>query len=339
MPEHTAELGVGQVVSRKEFEFGHGKFVILRTKPLQEREAIPQEPQRPIVYLPGHNLNLNTAVEKAAFDIQQIAESSQSEVISFAFLGGRATDTRIASGYPEGVDIPKLYSDKASDMLQALAQMREIGELSDGPLDVIAYSDGGPIALTMIERYPNAFRFVELVNSVGIDKRSTLGAFVHVPLELGRVAVRKALEAGRRLTGGVERSEKGEKLQFATPETPPMTAWEKVKQLGRTGRQLGAQHHAIARSKTHGLIANLLKRNSNLRFTIFNTEKDLIASQEHTQKSIIGTLTSHESRVTFATTGWDQHMIGLKREGRGSRLMDMGKWMRQARVSSNTAQR
>ncbi|HSA84104.1 MAG TPA: hypothetical protein VLF20_04425 [Patescibacteria group bacterium] len=304
-----------------EFEFGHGKFVVVRAMPSGENEVVTGEKQRPIVYLPGHNLNPRTGVAKATFDIQQIANASGSEVLSFVFLGGRSKSVEIADGYPDGAKIPEYYRDKASDMLEALRKMREEGKLDGEPLDLIGYSDGGAIALTMVEHYPNAFGNVELVNSVGIDGRSTIGTAIHVPIELGKVAT-----GWGRQRGGTP-IPKGEKLRFEHNEGERMTARQKV-------QQLITEERAIARSHVQTLIPHLLKRNPQLHFGIYTTDNDSIVSAPRTRSVISSLLQKGETRVTFGTTGWDQHMISTREDRRGSRLQDMGGWMRGMRQGS-----
>lgn len=292
-------------------------LVVLLAKP---QKSSKKSDARPVLYVGGHNLRpkKDDDVVKASYDMQELADTIGCDIYGVILSSQGSYSTALATGYPKGVAITQLHKTRAAAMMLALKKAQKERLLQEVPLDVIGFSDGGILALALAYEDPQAFRFIMIVNTPGLDGHQAKTKYAYAFLEGWHLSFNFAKKMLRSKSQRV-------RLSFKGKSRNTLSAKENIL------RQF-VEKHAIARTQIHELIPHVVIANKKLVIQLITTNNDAFALPKQVKKVVERVLPKAvKDRVLFSLTGWEIHTMGYFVTIRKQKLYDIASWMRALR--------
>jgi pimeloyl-ACP methyl ester carboxylesterase len=301
----------------KEVEVNGRKLVVLKASPrnseLREKAEGGEAPAD-VIFVPGHNPKPRKYDEqvRTGYDMSILADQMGCDVYGFVRADGapERPDPIKNENHPDQVSLTQLHQAKAEEILGAVESLRAKGDLSDKPLDVMGYSDGGVVVMAMLAAHPEWFNHFVITNTPGLDNTSTkesvrrgFGEIVH----LAKNAAQKRFGSGRKRDGS------GSKLAYTRS---PDDDYRESSYKGNSRFEAMANYRA---SGLLQLLPGILERNPSLRGYVVNTEADRIAPADQVENALRAVPTI-DDRVQTRRTGWATHTMGDDSTGRAQKL-------------------
>lgn len=279
-----------------------------------------------VIFVPGHNPKPKKYDDqvRTGYDMSILADKMGCDVYSFVRADGIAERPQPIENeaYPEQVSLTQLHQAKAEELLGAIDILRSEGDLPDTKLDIMGYSDGGIVTMTILATRPELFNHFVITNTPGLDnvsiKESVRRGFGEIK-NLAQNAVIKRFGSGRR--------RRQSKLTF-TRST--------IDGYADSSYNSNSRFDAMANYRTSGLLwllPDILKRNPDLRGYIVSTEADRIAPANEIENAL-REVPDIDDKVQIRRTGWPTHTMGEGSIERAQKLEQQGNFLLDLRLKS-----
>lgn len=307
----------------KKLEVNGRELVVLKASPRTLESGTKSEggeTPAPVLYVQGLNTKprKDDNQVKTGHDIGVLAESIGCDVYSVIRTGAGSDSAQLSEAdYPEDVAVTQVHRAKAEETLGAIRNLQSEGVLGEH-LDLMGYSDGGIVAVALLDLQPELFNRFVITNTPGLEDVSTSRSYAQAVREFGHLAVHKMKHMMRR------NAEPQSKLTF---KSTTGDGYEESSYISKPRLET----KAIARTRSLvRLLPNILARNENLRGYIVSTEKDRIAPADRVERELAGVL-GGDARIQARRTGWETHTMGYGSQERPEKLQDQAAMMRELR--------